>query len=657
MISTLQQLGILVKVHREHNKLTQEKLAEECNTNRSAVSHLEQGLRLPSPQTLKNICNHLNIPEKQWQRFAEHGSEIVFAFESCLSELTGRAVNLGHLDPINTSVAFSKVLNLFEHGGTDSQIFDYVNALLVIYDVHPTMSWHFFQRYFGAKAFVSVDAFAQAITRYQADAIRIFNSFSAAYDRLNQLSSIDNVLSVLSKREDTPYTSRTEWSEVEVIPNEDLPNLGYIAAKEEKQRRRDRQIFVDFLRDLAEKVKSDGAGALEKITEKRKRQMDVYRRQFESRLPHGFLSPLFVPDSDQLMREADLLSPKDDKAIENIESTQEKGLRNLSRYLSADHIDVYVATSMRTDADFVCVNDFVNQLFEQKELRRLKLRYFNPTQSWIEDRVAKGLVEALMLRRADYTIYMAQKSDSFGKDSEASVALGQGKAVIVYVPRLYIPEADVNSAELASLSNERLAEMVKREVRGEDIEFDDEPDHSDLLTRIITSRLDQCSDAALIAAASRHWADFGLYDEGARIPSDSQRAEFRSWLDAVIKKGQTVPIPPDLRTHFVKMLVALATRFEGRASIFKNTHPLALQVIIKSGVLNGMIVVRSVDSCATVLSSLILNDLNLELHKDEHNYRLVEKTTNSTIRVISRHPLISSAFSTYYAQSKLEIQE
>jgi hypothetical protein len=82
---------------------------------------------------------------------------------------------------------------------------------------------------------------------------------------------------------------------------------------------------------------------------------------------------------------------------------------------------------MRTDADFASVNSFVRRLFRHTEIHPLKLRYFNPTQSWIEDRVAKGLVEALMLKRADFTIYLAQKTDSFGKDSEASVALGAGE--------------------------------------------------------------------------------------------------------------------------------------------------------------------------------------------------------------------------------------
>jgi hypothetical protein len=120
--------------------------------------------------------------------------------------------------------------------------------------------------------------------------------------------------------------------------------------------------------------------------------------------------------------------------------TQAMAMRNLARYLAADHLDVYVATSMRSDADFVSVNNFCVELFMHPSVEPLRLRHFNPTQSWIEDRVAKGLVEALMLKRSSMTLYMAQKSDTFGKDSEASVALGQGKPVIVYVPRLFVEE-------------------------------------------------------------------------------------------------------------------------------------------------------------------------------------------------------------------------
>ena len=96
-------------------------------------------------------------------------------------------------------------------------------------------------------------------------------------------------------------------------------------------------------------------------------------------------------------------------------SKQSIAQQNPAHYLAADHLDIYVATSMRSDADFVSVNRFVTALFQHDGIRPLKLRFFNPTQSWIDDRVAKGLVEALMLRRASMTIYMAQKDEHSGK--------------------------------------------------------------------------------------------------------------------------------------------------------------------------------------------------------------------------------------------------
>jgi len=89
-------------------------------------------------------------------------------------------------------------------------------------------------------------------------------------------------------------------------------------------------------------------------------------------------------------------------------------------------------------------------------------------------------------------------------------------------------------------------------------------------------------------------------------------------------------------------------RFERRAKIFREIHPLALQVILSSGVLNGILVARSVESCAMLLGQLVKNELALELKVDDDNYRLVEKTTQSTIRVISRNQLLRNAFVTFY---------
>ena len=102
----------------------------------------------------------------------------------------------------------------------------------------------------------------------------------------------------------------------------------------------------------------------------------------------------------------------------------------------------------------------------------------------------------------------------------------------------------------------------------------------------------------------------------------------------------------------MSILVATALRFERRAKIFREVHPLALQVILSSGVLNGILVARSVDSCAHLIHAIVRNELELELQVDDMNYRLVEETTKSTIRVISKHRLLRNAFAAFYASPR-----
>jgi hypothetical protein len=96
-------------------------------------------------------------------------------------------------------------------------------------------------------------------------------------------------------------------------------------------------------------------------------------------------------------------------------------------------MDVYVATSMRDDADFLEQRKFIKEVFENPSVAPLKLRYFDPTLSYVDDRIRKGLIESLMLQRAAVTIYNAGAQDTMGKDSELAATLAQGKPVIVYV--------------------------------------------------------------------------------------------------------------------------------------------------------------------------------------------------------------------------------
>ncbi len=255
-----------------------------------------------------------------------------------------------------------------------------------------------------------------------------------------------------------------------------------------------------------------------------------------------------------------------------------------------------------------------------------------------------------MLRRSQLTIYMAQKEDTFGKDSEASVALGQGKPVIVYVPKLVVSELSIDTEILGKARRDKLEAQIREEAAGdEDQDFDETMDTEALLGRLLSIRLEGAEGGVLANAVKRHWADFDLYGEAKRIEASDDRAEYRRWLDAVVGTEGPEEPPAQVKDKVVSILVATSLRFERRARIFREVHPLALQVILSSGVLNGILVARSVDSCATVIHALIENDLDLEMviprAEGDLNYRLVEKTTGSTIRVISRHQLLRNAFS------------
>lgn len=647
-VDSLQELGVLFRAFREHRGWSQSKLADEAGgVPRTAVAHLEQGLRLPAVQHLRALVVACGIPEALIDGFLHPRAHLRVNFEAELGELIGQPISISRLDRQATHAVEDAIESLVGADVTNQQAFDTLREILVFYGLRP-VSREFFDAYFKADSFQSVERFGASVRRYQEDAIRLFPTFSQAFDVMNRESGMGAILAPLRSRSLDPFTERAPWNRVEEIEETRLRDLGYIAAAKLDKERLERLALVGWLREMAGYLRSRGRAAIEEFKPKRRREMESLLRKFGSSLPHGPLSPLFGPTPEELEAEAERLAPKEETDRARIAETQEQGLRNLSQYLAADHMDVYVATSMRDDSDFVSVNRFVQSLFLHPDVKSLKLRYFNPTQSWIEDRIAKGLVEALMLRRSSATIYMAQKSDTFGKDSEASVALGQGKPVIVYVPRLLVPDVGLDSSEIGRLSDEELQRRLQ-EIDPEEVS--ESMDHEALLGAVLNSLLSKASDEAIAGAVAQHWADFGLDSVEARQRiREDLRGDYIEWIRRIAVAGRDdIPrLPSGLRAGIQSSLLANALIFERRATLFREKHPLALQVILSTGVLNGILVVRSVESCARLLRQVFANELDLELVRGEGSYRLIERTTGSTIRVISRYRLLGNAFASYY---------
>ena len=135
---------------------------------------------------------------------------------------------------------------------------------------------------------------------------------------------------------------------------------------------------------------------------------------------------------DEVHGKDDLIA-KADKLYQRFENAHRQALENTNLYLSlVNDLDVYVATSMRTQENFIEMANFCEKVFKSSELSEFNLRYFDPTMSAADSHEDKGLIECLMVKSARMLIYSTGEKDSYGKDVEAAMALCLGKPTIFY---------------------------------------------------------------------------------------------------------------------------------------------------------------------------------------------------------------------------------
>jgi hypothetical protein len=308
---------------------------------------------------------------------------------------------------------------------------------------------------------------------------------------------------------------------------------------------------------------------------------------------------------------------------QQIKRVEQTSLNNTDVYLTWDYMDVYIATSMRAQWEFEETADFVQELFQSAKIRNLGLRYFDPTQSLCEFRIDKGLVEALMLKRALCTVYMVQESDTMGKDSELASTLAQGKPVIAYVPKID-PLKRAEKLKKYPLDFFRIRFQVLK-IEG----VLNDPACAAELTEFDSKFPDTIND--FLSALDEYWnaQPFTLWKSG----EDEFKSKMKRFAD-------------------VCGLLAIAEKhnFEKRAGVLKTVHPLGLQVHLESGVANGVLVVRSVAECADVLLRILTNDLKFEILVDEKQgcTILKEFVTQCAFRAVSLYEKLANSFWNFY---------
>jgi transcriptional regulator with XRE-family HTH domain len=630
--------------------LSQERLGAQLDLSRSQIAHIEEGRAAIDPALTARICRHLKIPESQWRPLTEEWAAEAFTFVYLTQEYVGRPLDLMTLSGVDASLGIERVRDLFRCQLSKEQSFYQFNSILTFLGER-AVTQAFFSRFLTADAFRSLDAYTIAARAIQAAFMRIYGNFRRGWTELARCVDLESRLKALLPRNLDHYRARAAFLLIDEIEPRHLRELGYIAVSQIRQEQAQRRELQGYLSELSKSLDEGDDEALERMPAKRLRRVKTLLQRLDSRIDAEDFraTPLYGrrPTSQQLRDEASRIAPQESE-LDRIAETQSRAERNLSVYLTEPFMDVYIATSMRSDADFISVNGFARRLFHHPELAMLKLRYFDPTQAWIGDRISKGIVEALMLRRAELVVYMAQKGDTFGKDSEASVALGQGKPVVVYVPKL--TGTGINSTAIWGTP----AGDIQRELDARKVEYEEGLEKKELVDLLLRELLSNTDAGTFAQIVDEHWADFALRDDIAGISDRSLRDPCLDYLDRLVT-SRLAGNPADqpvleraVQSKLAEFLTQAAIHFEGRAANFKDVHPLALQVIVESGVLNGILVVRSVNDCAAVIRQLLDNTIATDIVRDDHNYRLVERLTGSTMRVVSRNRLLTNAFWTHY---------
>jgi len=275
------------------------------------------------------------------------------------------------------------------------------------------------------------------------------------------------------------------------------------------------------------------------------------------------------------------------------------GIRNHEAYLTSDHLDVYVATSMRERHEYLLVADLTKQIFSNNELAALNPRWFDPTQAYCHDRIDKGLSEALMLKRAKCTLYLAQETDTLGKDSELASTLAQGKPVIAFVPEPgpgYVDD---------------LIERFK-------LLYPDKDEYTLLLEQL------------------------QIFEPGA------------AWKDPAVRRWLDADSGLDLALVKERLSKSLVNHYEQRAQTLREVHPLGIQVNLTTGVANGVLVVRTVANCAELIRRVLMGTLEFDLKtrviNDLEYVFLRERISDSVFRVMTGDAMLTNAFWNFYLE-------
>lgn len=493
-------------------------------------------------------------------------------------------------DPEKVKENENLLLTLIETIKKEGLNYSQLNEILLLLN-QDIIGKDFFNFFFGS-GMLKLDDLKRGIVKFRGFAMLRFGNFRIACRELAYKNE-DELKSILKPYCDDPSELQREFEkrptrmfETESIPRERLWYLGGISG---------------------EKVASEIEALAEEI------------RKFEEGRSNFKKTPLRKIRSELI------------KVDKQVELAQRSALANTDIFLTWDYMDIYVATSMRNKWEYEDTFDFLKTVFQNARLKKLKTRHFDPTQSICSNPRDKGLLEGLMLKRVKCAIYLAQESDTMGKDSELAATLAQGKPVIAYVPEHDPQKYSQKIAQYPLNFFERRLKILDAE------ETFDEAECYEKLKKI---------DENYQRTIKRFLTELEEY----RL-----RQPFSLWSEMEEKfkiKSK------DFQKICQILAVAECYNFERRAEILKGRHPLSMQVDLQTGVANGVLVARSPEDCAELLFRILTNRMKFTIkHKEfkteddsrRYGYTLLEeKVSGCAYRVVTDYEKLTNSFWNYY---------
>jgi hypothetical protein len=498
----------------------------------------------------------------------------------------------------------------------DSRVIDcsQFNELLLL--VHKDrVQGPLFTHFFGANC--KIGDIPDGVSRFRKVAMLLYGNFIFGYRTLSKIGENKRFYEELGEAAKDPKEERKKFKnrrpkllDFKKIERQLTPFVGYLSAG---------QVAVDrerceFLTKALEKSHptrwSDLESKLKLLAGDQEYPVLVeivnnYRARFAGANPVNFA--VFLVKSLKDLTALDKQVQEVRKRASDIQDT----------YLSWDHMDVYFATSMRKAWEYRDLYDFIDKLMKRSELKDLGVRYFDPTQAYTKDRINKGLIEALMLKRARCTVYSVQDTDTLGKDSELASTLAQGKPVIAYIPQI---DVDARTKELRVEDPATILERL-RFVLYADEQFAQKLGPADY--KIVDTVQDELDSFAF----RRIWVSLPDQEENDRIRK---------------KLGQRLD-------KFCRIIAISEKRiYDKRAKTLIDSHPLAVQVNLETGVANGVLVVRSVDDCTRLLCRTLLYDMQFKLEDSPNMWYLREEISGCVFRVVTKDIKLSNCFWNFY---------